>query len=167
MEDILKQLKKLQIIEANKRFTEQSRLLIMGAQKRRNVWDVILKNVELGASFALAGILIITILGGFSAWKLLSPFKLSNLDTTDLKAEAQAVDIQIQLTNLNYDEIAGAAESTAPSAEPSIPKTSEKTYTGNTSLSQQPKETSSTIATSSPSSDETLSIDEALEKLSE
>ena len=161
-EDIIKQLKKLQGIEADKRFTEQSRVLIIGARKQKSIWGVILKNVELGTSFAIAGILVITILGGFSAWRFLSPLKLSNLDTTGLKAEAQAVDIQIQLTNLRYDEIAGAVESTTPSAESKNAPV--KIWAGNTSRGQQ-KETG-TLATSSPSS-EVLSIDEALEKLSE
>lgn len=161
MEDIIKQLKKLQSIEADKRFTERSRVLIVGTHKQRGVWDLILKNIELGASFALAGILLVTILGGFSAWKFLSPLKLSNLDTTDLTAEAQAVDIQIQLTNLNYDEIAGATKSTTPSAEQK-----------NTTIKIQKKNlaeqegTLGAVATSSPNN-EALSIEEALEKLAE
>ena len=153
----------MQKIEADKRFKERSRVVIIGTQKRRSVWDVILKNVELGTSFALAGILIITIFGGFSAWRFLLPLKLSNLDTTGLKAEAQAVDIQIQLTNLNYDEITGAAESTAPSMES---KNAPGKIWAENSSNRQPEETPSTRATSSASNG-TLSIDEALEKLAE
>lgn len=158
MEDIIKQLKKLQKIEADSRFIKQSRGLLVGTQKTRNVWGIILRNLELGASFALAGILIITILGGFSAWKFLSPLKLSNLDTTDLKAEAQAVDIQIQLTNLDYGEIAGVVISTTPSLD----QKNEPAKIKNKVLAPETQNTAT-----STESDAFLSIEEALEKLAE
>ena len=161
MEEIFKQLKKLQMIEPDKQSTERLRALIIATEKsirtkRISMWDVILKNVEIGASFALAGILIITILGGFSAWRFLSPLKLSNLDTTGLKAEAQAVDIQIQLTNLDYDEIVGVMKSTSTQQQNTTIKVQNKIST--------PKITPS-AATST--SDKTLSIEEALERLAE
>lgn len=144
------------MIEPDKQSTERLRALIVGTQKpagtkRISIWNVILKNIELGASFALAGVLIITILGGFSAWRFLSPLKLSNLDTTGLKAEAQAVDIQIQLTDLNYDEIVGLTTSTSVQRNTTIKIKN--------NISQQSAATST--------SDKTLSIEEALEKLAE
>lgn len=160
MEDILKQLKKLRSIQADKRFTERSRFLIVGEHKPRNVWSVILKNVELGATFALAGVLIITIFGGFSTWKFLSPLKLSNLDTTGLTAEAQAVDIQIQLSNLSYDEIAGVARSASTASTEQRKNAVIKAQKNST----QPPQVTSINATSSQE-DEVLSIEEALEML--
>ena len=54
MEDIIKQLKKLQHIEPDRLFTERSRAALFGVQKSRGTWGLILRNVELGASFALA-----------------------------------------------------------------------------------------------------------------
>ena len=156
MEEIFRQLKKLRMIEPDKQSTERLRALIIGTQKpigikRISIWNVILKNIELGASFALAGVLIITILGGFSAWRFLSPLKLSNLDTTGLKAEAQAVDIQIQLTNLNYDEIVSLTTSTSAQR--------------NTTIKIKNKISTQSAATSTI--DKILSIEEALEMLAE
>ncbi len=156
-EKILEQLKKLQAIQADKRFTERSRAMLIGTRRPLRVWDIILKNIELGASVALAGILIIIIFGGFSAWKFLSPLKLSNLDTTGLKAEAQAIDMQIDLTNLNYNEIISTTQplSTRPKSI-AAPKTQTSTVQIKT------PEASTTTTT-----DDSLTIEEALKKLSE
>ena len=44
------------------------------------------------------------ILGGFSALKFLSPLQqLTTIDPIGLRAEADAIDIQIQLTGLDYE----------------------------------------------------------------
>ncbi|MBU6500372.1 MAG: hypothetical protein KGJ89_00895 [Patescibacteria group bacterium] len=103
--DLLETLKKFKHIEPNQEFSKSSRILILNtpAKIRFTVWSVILKNMELGASLALAGLLIFMIVGGFSAWKFLAPLQVANLDPSTLRAEAHAIDIQIQLANLNYN----------------------------------------------------------------
>src|SRR5205085_1424677 len=40
--------------------------------------------------------------GGFSQVETLAPFTLSSLDPTGLHAEADAIDMQIKLTDVNY-----------------------------------------------------------------
>src|SRR3989344_2805148 len=61
--------------------------------------------IELGSSIALAGLLVILVLGGFSIFRFLNPLQLSSLNPTSLRAEAQAVqDIQLELSDLQYAE---------------------------------------------------------------
>jgi len=156
--DIFKALQNLKAIEPEKDFTIKSRGLILG--KKRGVvavfWGVILKNIELGASVALAGLLIFMILGGFSAWKFFSPLQMSNLDPSGLKAEAQAIDIQIQLTNLSYEEGAALA-----------PKISESTRVSASAPKETQPQTQTKISPApNASSSLPVSIDEALQELS-
>ena len=156
--DVIKILKKLKNIEPGKEFTETSRRLILNVAPKPELgfWNILVKNLELGASLALAGLLIFLIVGGFSAWRIFSPMQISNIDPTALRAEAQAIDIQIQLANLNYKTIAPpkSGESTPPSA------------TAATGAAAPGSQTESgpraNASTSIP-----LTIDEALQKLSE
>jgi len=164
MEDIIKQLKKLQHIEPDRLFTERSRAALFGVQKSRGTWGLILRNVELGASFALAGILIITIFGGFSTWRFLSPFKLSNLDTTGLKAEAQAVDVQIELTNLNYDEIINTVNLESTESVSALVKNKGKSAPLPLFEQEEGNVTEGSVTEAEEISD-TISIEEALEML--
>lgn len=156
--DIFKNLQSLKAIEPRKDFTIKSRSLILGEDRPMvaTIWGIILKNVEMGASLALVGLLIFMILGGFSAWNFFAPLRISNLDPASLKAEAQAVDIQIQLTNLNYAEAAALptkiSESTVPAQAPAS-KDQKRTKSGEESV---PFENSTAP----------VSIDEVLQELS-
>jgi len=62
-----------------------------------------------GSAVAVAGIFLIIILGSLSFIKTFTPVGISSLDPTGLRAEAQAIDIQIELANFNYKEIAASA----------------------------------------------------------
>lgn len=160
--DLIDTIKKLKNIEADKGFTRTSRSLILNTRRETklnfNFWSLLLRSIELGASLALAGLLIFMTLGGFSAWRFLSPLQITaNLDPVSLRAEAQAIDIQIQLANLNYNEGAlglKSGESTPASIGQS--KQGEGAAAANTS----PK-------TENSSTTNALSVDEALQKLSE
>ncbi len=155
--DPLNTLKKFKNIQPDRSYTEKSRGLILSARReaRLNVWNLILKNVELGATFAIAGILILLIIGGFPSWKGTTPLRISNLDPAGLKAEATAIDMQIQLMNLNYVSAAGAK---APESTPPLGQTANKTTPATTAANA----TSTNAATST-----SLSVDEAFSKLSE
>ena len=156
--DLLNTLKKFKNIKPDKNYAASSRSLILnaGREAKFNVWRLILRNVELGATFALAGILILLMLGGFSPWENIVPLQISNLDPSGLKAEANAIDIQIQLMNLNYGEALGAksAESTLQSSvvAPRV---------------NPPTQNESVSASGNASTSNAISIDEALQKLSE
>ncbi len=62
----------------------------------------ILKIIETGAAVALTGFFILLITGAFSDTGLVPQY--GALNPNALQAEAQAIDIQIQLANLNYAE---------------------------------------------------------------
>jgi len=163
--DLLKTLKKLKNIKADEGFTRKSRDLILATSRSAplntlNIWRIILNNFETGAALALAGLLIFMIMGGFSAWKFFSPLQISGLDQASLRAEAQAIDIQIQLTDLTYNE-------------PLSLKLSESTQPTQGEIGTAPKSNvenkkSETGGAASPAtSTSELSIDEALDKLGE
>ncbi len=153
-------LKQFKYIEADREYTRKSRSLILSAKHtaRVSLADIFLKNVQLAASVALAGLLIFMIVGGFSAWRMFSPLQIANLDPVGLKAEAQAIDIQIQLANLNYGEAA-----LAPA------KSGESTPAITPAPAPAPKQETSAVTAPALQDNATsaVSIDEALDKLSQ
>jgi hypothetical protein len=156
--DLFETLKKLKGIEPDRGFSLNSRNLILNTAPKIKigVWNIILKNIELGAALALAGLLIFLTIGGFSAWRFLAPLQLTNLDPSSIRAEAEAIDIQIKLADLNY-------------AEPTSTATSESTKMS-AAAGQGNKNSSRSAgapASQNSNSSSAISIDEALEKLSE
>ncbi|KKW45316.1 MAG: hypothetical protein A3A43_03150 [Candidatus Liptonbacteria bacterium RIFCSPLOWO2_01_FULL_56_20] len=157
-------LKNLQHIEADRGYTKRSRNLILSSGlptfSFQNSWQVALRALQSGSAIALAGLLLVLTLGGFSAWQFLSPFQISSLDPASLKAEAQAIDIQVQLTQVSYYEPlpSEGVTSSIPVAlrlEASAIKREAEAQAQNLGLK---------TATSSPSEP---SIDETLERLGE
>ena len=109
-------------------------------------------NIEFGASLALMVLVVYVMLGGFSTLKWSAPLQVANLDPASLKAEAQAVDLQIKLTNLqNYE--AGNFERSLRVGE----STPSSTLAGGLANG---------VHLGSNSASVTLSVDEALDKLS-
>lgn len=148
--DLIKVLKQFKAIEPDKSFATRSRGLILGAQTKTPVgfWGVVLRNIESGAALALTGLLIFVILGGLSAWnQAFSPAPFEALNPASLRAEAQAVDIQIELTNLSYES--------APAK------------TGESTAAFSPALTTSEPQNDAQSEEKAFSIDEALDFLSE
>lgn len=115
-------LKKLQKISADPIYTERAKILILNtAQPRRlNAWKMIFESLEVGSAIVFAGAFLVLILGGFSGLRV---FNVAMLNPTTLKAEAEAIDAQISLSNLNYEDFAKQKESTTalvlPKAKPS------------------------------------------------
>jgi hypothetical protein len=116
------------------------------------------RSLEMGSAVVLTGLLLFLIVGGFSIWNTFSPFKLTSLDPTSLRAEAQAIDIQIRLTDIAYaDPIPFERTTTPPLALP-LGKIIEITK-----QVERDGELAEPSATSTPRE---LTIDEALEELS-
>jgi len=117
--DLFKTLQQFKNIEPDKGFTRRSRNLILnrGNTFSANISRVLFGSLETGAAVALVGLLMLIILGGASHIKILEPLQITAIDPSSIRAEAEAIDIQIQLTGLNYEESA-VSESTLPSAEP-------------------------------------------------
>jgi hypothetical protein len=120
MQNIIRQLKRLQSIAPDPDYTRRSRSLLVAApvtQKPLSPWRVLVTSFQFGSAVALTAALLVIVLAGFSAWKILPPFRLGSLDPASLRAEAEAVDIQIKLTNLAYpEENRNAGAKAAPKA---------------------------------------------------
>lgn len=141
--EILKQLKK---IIPDPLYAERAKTRILSAAQPRRIsaWKIIFESLEVGSAIVLAGAFLVLILGGFSGLRGLN---VANLNPTSLKAEAQAIDAQIDLANLNYQDFTRQKETTAALA---LPK------------AKSPKVSGTPLATSSP-----IGIDDALKALSE
>lgn len=159
--NLLELLKQFKTIEPDPAFSEMSRRAVLAfppaAPKRLTAWRMAIRLVETGAALALTGFFMLLLVGGLSGSKF-APVQYSAIDPNGLRAEAQAIDIQIQLANVNYHESPAQAESTfaAPKAAGilSVPAMGAPKTAGITT------EASST-ATTTP-----VSIDAALQGLS-
>ena len=155
--NLLELIKKLKEIEPDKHYTEKSRSVILSTPltKKLRYTSSWLPQLKFIGAFSLASLIFFILLGGFSNSKFSTPLKLSNLDPVNLRAEADAIDIQIQLTDIHYRESSVAGnESTAPLTPSKIEKELQK-QAENLGLKNQ--------ASSTPE----ITIDEALDKLSE
>lgn len=162
--NLLELLKQFKNIEPDPAFKETSKRAVLAAapamsaargwSAQRTIWKII----ETGVAVALTGFFVLLITGAFSGSEL-SPIQYSAIDPQSLHAEAQAIDIQIQLANLNYSEpaaqstmqIAGAKTGGAKNASPLASSTANGT--------------ASATATSTAST--TVSIDQALQSLAQ
>lgn len=104
--DIFKQLKTL---EPDAAYVARSRESILSTKKLRisgsgfGILRIFGEVFKSASAIALTSIAIVVIFGGFSVWQLVKPGLLA-LDPAGLRAEAQAIDIQIQLAGVEYQE---------------------------------------------------------------
>ncbi|MBI2033645.1 MAG: hypothetical protein HYT13_00930 [Candidatus Liptonbacteria bacterium] len=152
--NLLELLKKLKGVEPDKHYTEKSRLIILSTPlaKKLKYTSPWLPQLKFIGAFAIASLIFFILLGGFSNSKFSAPLKLSNLDPVGLKAEADAIDIQIQLTDIHYQESSGAENESTQA----LPLNNVQKQAENLSLKNQ------TPSTSTPE----ITIDEALDRLS-
>ncbi len=118
--DLLTIFKNLKKIEPDQEYSLRSKRLILAIPPPRRLsgWQILLESIQSGATLVLTGILLIFLLGGFSVWKSLRPFQFESLDLKSLRAEAQAIDIQIELTKLTYTESTSTGLSVTTQALP-------------------------------------------------
>lgn len=149
--EILKQFKN---IESNPAYKETSRRAILAFEPKEPAgWSArrtILRIIETGAAVALTGFFVLLITGALSGTGLTPRY--SAVDAQSLRAEAQAIDIQIQLANVNYN---------TPSAESTAPVAGAKKSGGTAGIVPL----AGTGTTSATSSTSTVSIDQALQSL--
>lgn len=112
MINLLKQLKR---ITPDPSFSARSRIELLMQMPMRimrpSVWQLLGESIVSAGALALVGLLLVVAIGGFSAWSFLTPLRIASLDPAGLTAEAEAIDIQIQLTGVGYTDPA-TAEST-------------------------------------------------------
>jgi hypothetical protein len=168
--DILKQFKN---IEPDSRFTERSKREILlspqaGRRRMRGIM-IFLHALETGAAVALAGFFILVLTGSFSPTRSIAPIQYSVIDPAGLHAEAQAIDMQIQLADVEYPQATSTtvSESTATATAPTALKNAfaSALVPQSTSSASTPAATPA-VATSTASST-TLSVNQALEQLSQ
>jgi hypothetical protein len=165
--DILKQFKNIQ---PDAEYAEKSKRAVLAAPQTMAVRDrgimIFLHSLETGAALVLAGFFILLATGSFSGNKYLAPVQYSVIDPNGLHAEAQAIDIQIQLANLDYSAVASTSESTTATAAGTARAMMSALAIKGTGSASNP---SSTIAAgdASTTAPTPLSVDQALQALSQ
>jgi hypothetical protein len=170
LEHILKQLRH---IEPDEAYSLRSRSILMATlpsdeRPSFSPWQVITHSLQFGSAVAMAGMLILLVLGGFSTWRFLSPFRLTSLDPAGLRAEAQAVDVQLEMTKLNYaaPKIAETMAVTAePEPEPETPDQIEAKAPAKAQAEAEAKDLGIVPATTSTDSE--TNVDDVLSELAE
>jgi hypothetical protein len=103
-EKILQQFKKIQ---PDKDYSASSRRIILATaspvKRSFGVVRFIFSNIQSASAIALTSFLLVLIFGGFSIFKFLNPLRLSSLDPAGLHAEADAIDMQLQVAGVTYD----------------------------------------------------------------
>jgi hypothetical protein len=168
--EILKQFKN---IEPDADFSATSRRAILATEPaslpmtaRRTIFRII----ETGVAVALTGFFVLLITGAFSG-STIEPTPYEAMNPQSLHAEAQAIDMQIQLANLNYTESESSGESTAPTAAGGTATTT--TVGGILPVAPLASSTPAAAtlgtgtATASSTATTTVSLDQALQALSE
>ena len=98
-------LHKLKRIEPRAEHRERLRADLMSRMPlpRRLTWrDVVFGAFQSGSAIALTVVVILLLVGGFSVAKYVQ--RVAGLDPQGLRAEAQAIDMQLQLTGLDYQD---------------------------------------------------------------
>jgi hypothetical protein len=158
--ELLKQFKK---IEPSASFTETSKRAILATIPREkfSVRRIFAGIFETGVAVALGVFFIMAIAGQFSSSPEIAPIQLSVMDPQALHAEAQAVDMQIQLVKLSYQE-STTTPSTATLAQGGIQRPMMAAV-----MPAATDNTTTTLVdgTSTAPSTSTVSIDDALKAL--
>jgi hypothetical protein len=117
---------------------------------------------------ALAGFFILILTGSFSPTRSISPIQYAVIDPQGLHAEAQAIDMQIQLADVEYPET-----STTAMTGSAVTSTAALTKVFAAALGVQPTSSVSTPAANTGQSTSTasttpttLTVDQALQQLS-
>lgn len=105
--DLQKELKKLKDIHPSREYSSKSKLVILASEQFEPAQSFLklfaISSARFGTALALTAVFIILVVGGFSANRAGDDL-ISGLDLRGLRAEAQAIDIQIELTRIAYEE---------------------------------------------------------------
>lgn len=148
-------LKKFKAVEPDAAYKETAKRAILATMPRER-WSIgraFAGIFETGVALALAAFFIMVIAGQFSNSSSVAPLQLSVINPTSLHAEAQAIDMQIELVKLSYQEATTTIQST-------------------TQLAPHVKSKALFAATSTPASEATgtpatVSVDDALQALTQ
>lgn len=162
--NLFENLKQFKTIQPDPSYSETSKRAILAQGDLASVWSAkrtIFRIFETGIAVALTGFFIFLLTGAFPSSKL-APVQFSAIDPQSLHAEAQAIDMQIELANVSYQE--GTSESTKQSALPPAAAAAVALSTSTASTTPAVPNASSTASSTTTS---TLTIDQALQTLSQ
>ncbi len=165
LSDILKQFKNIQ---PDVDFSRRSRaeVLLSLQDKRRTMRGVFafLHVIETGAAVALAGFFILILTGSFSPTRSIAPIQYAVIDPAGLHAEAQAIDIQIQLANIKYPQVASTAAASAALTKAFTTVLGTSAASSSAAVATSTTDASTSAAAASTT---TLSVDQALQQLTQ
>ncbi len=105
--DLLKSLRKLNKIHPDQEYARKSKLVVLSTEQlppEPSVFKLFaVSSARFTTALAIVAIFILVVVGGFSINKTGDEI-ISGLDLRGLRAEAQAIDIQIELTRVVYEE---------------------------------------------------------------
>ncbi|HEY5220910.1 MAG TPA: hypothetical protein VIJ29_02055 [Candidatus Paceibacterota bacterium] len=166
--DTLKQFKKIQ---PDAEFSQRTRTeILLSPQNMRPTMRGVfafLHVLETGVAVVLAGFFILILTGSFSPTRSISPIQYSVIDPQGLHAEAQAIDMQIQLADVEYPQTTSTAMtgSTVTSTASLTKVFAAALGTQATSSVSTPAATTQSTSTAS-TTPTTLTVDQALQQLS-
>lgn len=151
----LESLKKLKTIEPDSKFSRESKALILSSPSKYSYrpLTLIIRGMESSLAIALGGVLLLILLGGVSLLKFLTPSQTASLNFNNIQAEAQEINAQIKLANLNYYLSSLDASSSEKKKQLSAPVVASSSVAGDLNA----------VASSASSS---LNMESALEELS-
>lgn len=163
--NLLEILRQFKTIKPDSSFSEKSKRAILASPQNipARPFAPVFRFLETGVAVVLAGFFILLITGAFSNSTYIAPVQYSVIDVAGLHAEAQAIDMQIELANVNYPESSVAPQSTAFAAAATSSDLSTSMMAATSSASAVAAMQSSTASSTSSS---TVSVDQALEQLS-
>lgn len=161
--ELLKQFKN---VEPDPTFTATSKRAILATEPAAPVWStrkMFFRIIETGVAVALTGFFVLLITGSLSGSRI-APAEYAAVDPTSLHAEAQAIDMQIQLAQLKYSESSAGGAISPVSSVPTasgVGITPVSTSSASSSSVSEPAATGTSTATST-----NITLDQALEHLS-
>ncbi len=158
--DLIKILKQLKEIKPDQDYTLRSKALILGDTTitKRKWFDLAWPSIRFGTATVMTAGLILLILAGFTSFSSVLDF--NDIDPSALRAEAQAIDIQIQLTAFAYEKPLELINQTTTKSNASI---------SNLKIKKEDKVTSpetTKLESENEESTPPLTIDQTLEELS-
>jgi len=171
--NLLETLQRFKNIESDPASRERSKRAILAQLPherglRWNVRRTLVAVFQTGIGVALTVFFILIIVGKFPGQSSVDPIQLSVINPETLRAEAQAVDMQIQLAQIDYEIASTTPESTAPTTAALTakkPMMTILTTASDTASSTSPAGTSASSSGTAASS--TLSVDQALQELAQ
>jgi len=115
---------------------------------------------------ALVGFFIFVLAGSFPPTRSIAPIQYAVIDPQGLHAEAQAIDIQIQLANIGYPQVTSTIATGSAIATPAALNNAFVRALGTQSTSSASTPAAEMEGSTSTASTTALSVDQALQQLS-